>query len=123
MSDTNHTNNSRDKHIRRPLVDIVESDDGYRIVADLPGIGEDQVELTLERNLLTLRAEVEDREPGELTAVHREYQPVVYERSFTLGASIDRDGVQATMRHGVLTLDLPKQAEAKPRQIPVSIAE
>ena len=116
------TQHTTDKQIVRPVADIIELADGYRIMAELPGVTEDAVEVTLERQTLTIRAEVPDHQPADLRSTHREFSPVIYERTFTLSRAINREQLAATMRHGVLTVDLPKVAEQQPRQIKVAVA-
>lgn len=103
-----------------PPSDIYEMEDAYTIVVDVPGATQKDVEVELDRNLLTVSAKpapVEQR--GKL--VHREYEPGEYRRAFTLGSGIDREGVSATVKEGVLTLRLPKAKEILPRKISISV--
>ncbi len=102
-----------------PDVDIFEREDAYVIVADVPGVDRDSVEIDLDRNILTLRARLATRAPEGYELSYREYRSGDFERVFTLGNEIDRDGVEASIRDGVLHLTLPKVREAKPRKIKV----
>lgn len=102
-----------------PPVDIFEKEDAYVIVADVPGVDRDNVEIDLDRNVLTLQARPAIESPAGYGLKYREYRSADYERMFTLGNEIDRDGVEASIRDGVLRLVLPKVKEAKPRRIAV----
>ncbi|NOY81185.1 MAG: Hsp20/alpha crystallin family protein [Kiritimatiellaeota bacterium] len=102
-----------------PDVDIFEREDAYVIVADVPGVDRDSVEIDLDRNVLTLRAHLATGAPEGYELTYREYRSGDFERVFTLGNEIDRDAVEASIRDGVLRLTLPKVTEAKPRKITV----
>jgi HSP20 family protein len=106
-----------------PKVDIQE--DAHRIVlrADLPGIEQKDVEISVEDKVLTLRGE-RKQEPKQEGEGFRRYERVygAFSRAFTLPATIEVDKVSAEMKNGVLTLTLPKRAEAQPRQIKINVA-
>ena len=102
-----------------PRADIYEVDDQIVIVADVPGVGEDSLELTLEKNILTINALIEPVEMEGFTPVFAEYEVGDYQRSFKLSDEIDRDKIQATIKDGVLRLFLPKAAAAQARKISV----
>jgi len=103
-----------------PNVDIIESEHEFTLVADMPGVDKDGLEIDLERNTLTVRGHVVAATPGDKYQLsHREYRVGSYERAFTLGNEIDRDKVKATVKDGVLTLILPKAEHAQPRRISV----
>ena len=88
--------------------DIREINDGIILTADMPGVEPDGVEVTLERNVLTIRGTIADEFRPTEVAAHTEYEAGSYERSFTLSGEINRDGIEASMNNGVLTLTLPK---------------
>jgi HSP20 family molecular chaperone IbpA len=85
----------------------------------MPGVGVENIDLTLERNLLTLRGRVEDTEDQGASHTYREYEVGDYVRSFKLSGEVDRDGINAVSKHGVLTLTLPKVG-SKLQQIEVT---
>jgi HSP20 family protein len=93
-----------------PAIDITEDNDKIVLSADLPGLSDADVDLQIEGDVLTLRGERKERSPG------------IFERSFTVPNTIDTEKVTAAMKHGVLTLTLPKRAEAQKRQIKVNVA-
>jgi len=101
----------------RPTVDIYENSDEYLVVADLPAVDRDRLNINIEDSRLTIEGTV-GGEPAE-NAIAREFQLVSYRRSFELPEFVDRDKVAAELKHGVLTLRLPKTDAVKPRQIEV----
>ncbi len=102
-----------------PRVDIYEVDNSVFMTADMPGVADEGVEITIEKNLLTIRGDVETSLPEGYELNYREYRVGDYERSFSLSDEIDRDQIEATMKNGVLRLTLPKNEEAKARKIEV----
>jgi len=113
---------TRNAPLWRPLADILETREGIVLMLEMPGVAPDDVEVTLERRLLTIRGRGRQPEPGALRMVHREYEPGDYARAFTLSEDFDAGGIQASMKDGVLTLTLPRVAEARPRTIRVNAA-
>lgn len=115
------TEDTRPGLVFRPDVDILEHPDAYMIMADMPGVTEDAVDIQLDKGVLTLDARgVEDTTEG--TARHAEYRSGGYHREFRLSKDIDASGVSARMKNGVLELRLPKSAESQPRRISVEAA-
>ena len=102
----------------RPPVDIFENVEEYLVVADMPGVNKDALDIRLETDQLTLYGRVAEEELG--TAVEREYRLVDYQRTFHLPNVINRDKVSAELKNGVLTLHLPKVDAVKPRRIEVT---
>ena len=106
-----------------PRVDIHEMDDKVVVFADVPGVSESGLDITLENSALTIRGRVEPFSPENYRAVHTEYRVGDYVRSFTLSDTIDRDNIEATVKNGVLRLALPKAEAAKARKITVRSPE
>jgi HSP20 family protein len=102
-----------------PLVDIVETKEGYILEAEMPGVAKEGLEIELDRNELTL---VGHRSPmgASAQAVYRESQGHDYRRVFELDPTIESTRISAQMDQGVLRLVLPKVEHAKPRKITVS---
>ncbi|MFW6038908.1 MAG: Hsp20/alpha crystallin family protein [bacterium] len=99
-------------------VDIREDDKHIYVEAELPGFNKDEIEVTLEQGVLSIRAQRKTEEKkGEQHLVERRFQRVA--RSFTLPGSVDENQVQAELRDGVLTLTLAKNEAAQPRRIEV----
>lgn len=102
-----------------PRADIYELDDQVIIVADVPGVSEKAVEITLEKNILTINAYVDLPEWEGLSLSYAEYGIGDYQRGFRIPDQIDRDNIEAVLKDGVLRLFLPKAAQAKTRKIEV----
>ena len=113
---------TRTSRVWRPLTDIVETRDGIRLMVEMPGVGPDDVEVTLERGVLSIRGRSQSNQPETLQLTHAEYEPGDYERAFSLSDAFDPDRIEAQMHGGVLTLDVPRLAEAQPRTIKVRAA-
>lgn len=111
---------ARNRTVYRPAVDIIETPDGVTVLAEMPGVDESETDVTLEKNVLTIRGTVQPVEPEGFSPVYAEYGVGDYERSFRLSEEIDRDGIEATVRDGVLRLHLPKVKEAMPQKIAVA---
>jgi len=106
-----------------PPVDIFEQADHIRILTELPGVKPEQVKLSVEGNVLTLSGTKEQEAEERTERVHRyERTYGTFERTFTLPATIDANGIKATYEHGVLAVTLPKVEKAKPRQIEGQVA-
>jgi HSP20 family protein len=103
-----------------PPVDIYETPESLVVIADVPGIDPAHLEVRVDQNILTLRGQTQDQMPGDLR--YREYTLVSFFRQFELGERIEQDGIRAELKHGVLTLTLPKAAKAQPRAITVNAA-
>jgi len=104
-----------------PDVDIYETSDSLMLVADMPGVRPDHLNVRLEKNILTIHGEVEPLNVGERNIIAGEYETGDYYRAFTLSEEINQDGIEASMKNGVLTLRLPKAERAKPRKIQVAV--
>lgn len=110
---------TRSAVIYRPNVDIVERKDNIVLTADMPGVDRYAVDITLEKNVLTVYGRVDAEAPENSKVIHTEYGIGDYQRSFTLTDEIDRNKIEATMKNGVLKLVLPKAEPAKARKIAV----
>jgi HSP20 family protein len=103
-----------------PPVDIYETAEGLVVKADLPGVDKENLDVRVENNLLTIRGKSAHVAPGE--PIYREYELVNFFRQFELNERVDQAKISADLKHGVLTLQLPKAEEVKPRKIDVKIA-
>jgi HSP20 family protein len=102
-----------------PAVDIYETDEAITVVADLPGVRKEDLEIDLKEGVLTVTGHVTPPE-GRLRPVYREYGVGGYTRRFTLGDKVDQQGIAARLVAGVLELELPKAERLKPRKIAVA---
>jgi HSP20 family molecular chaperone IbpA len=103
----------------RPDVDILERADAFVVVADLPGVDANSVDVKLEKGVLTLDAQITTRPESGWTPIHSEYRIGDYHREFRISEGIDASGVSASMKNGVLERHLPKSGQLKPRTISV----
>lgn len=113
------TERTKARKVYLPLVDIRETDEALLLTADIPGVDEQGVEVTIEKNVLTLRGMVGAEIPPGFELTYAEYGVGDYERSFTLPGEIDREKIEASIRNGVLTLTLPKLRQAMARKVAV----
>jgi HSP20 family molecular chaperone IbpA len=110
---------TRPRRIYTPAVDILETDDHIEIYADMPGVDESSVDLTLEKNVLTIYGKVEADIPENLRLAVSEYGIGDYQRQFVLSNEVERDRIEAIVKNGVLSIQLPKAPSAKTRKIAV----
>lgn len=115
----NEAERTRPRKVFVPRTDIYESKDQLLLLADMPGVDQESVDITLERNILTISGYVEPPEFKGHNLSYAEYGVGDYRRVFTLSNEIDRDGIQASVKHGVLKLVLPKSKQAQPKKIKV----
>jgi len=103
-----------------PPVDIFETQEGLIVIADIPGVSKDGIDVRVENDILTITGTVSAELPGE--SVRREYELANYFRQFQLSDKVDVEKISAELRHGVLTVHLPKPEAQKPRQIDVKVS-
>ena len=101
-----------------PAVDIFETEHELTLVADMPGVPIENIDIDLEGEQLTIKGNVEQTN-GDGRVLFREYAVGDYYRQFSLSNDIDRAKIQASMKDGVLKLVFPKAEAAKPRKIEV----
>ena len=100
-----------------PPADIYETRDNIVVLAEMPGVALDGVDITFERRALTIRGRSASNDHAGYQRVYSEYSNGDYERAFTLSENIDRERIEATLKDGVLHLILRKGETAKPRKI------
>ena len=103
-----------------PRVDVRETAEGFAVVADLPGVDEKSVEATVQNRVLTIEGWAQSAEPAGQEPLGREFAGGRYRRDFTLSDAVDADRIQARVKHGVLTVTIPKKEEVKARKIQVT---
>jgi HSP20 family protein len=104
-----------------PPVDIQEIEEGYRLQAELPGLTKEDLQITLENNVLRLTGERKFEREARKESFHRiERTYGSFSRAFALPSQVNPEGVQASFENGILTLTVPKAEQAKPRKIAIS---
>ncbi|MCD4655604.1 Hsp20/alpha crystallin family protein [bacterium] len=104
-----------------PSVDIYETENELVVVCDVPGVSEDGISAGVDNNILTIEGKTLDREEDITKELFREYRLADYYRQFEISEEIDQERISADLKHGVLTITLPKAEKAKPRKIDIKI--
>jgi HSP20 family protein len=102
-----------------PTTDVYEAEDALTVVMEVPGVGREEVEIELKDDVLRAEGKIDFSKYGGMEPVYTEYNVGHWARSFALPDKVDRERIGAQLADGVLTLTLPKTAEAKPRRIAV----
>jgi len=124
MADNKQTNRATaDQDAQRaalPAVDVFEDNAGITLLADMPGVPREQLDIKVEGEELLIESGVQPRTPDGLEAIYAEVRAPRYRRSFTLSRELDTTRIEANLKDGVLSLRIPKQAHAQPRKITVT---
>ena len=108
--------------VLRPPVDVIEDPTGITLVADMPGVSKDNLNLRLEAQSLTVEGSLSLDLPPDMESRYAEVRHQHYERTFALSRELDGEQATAELSNGVLTIRIPKTAEVAPRKIPVNVA-
>ena len=107
-----------------PALDFSETAEGYLVEAALPGIKPEDVEVTVENNVLTIKGETRQETDNKQRNFHRvERHFGSFQRTIGLPTTVKADAIQASLTNGVLRLEIPKAEEVKPRKISVNVGE
>lgn len=110
---------SSEKYIK-PAVNIIETEEGLTLTADIPGASKDALEINVEKGILTISAPLAWKIPGNST--YTEFELASYYRQFSIPESLDHQKAKATLANGILTLVVPKAEKAKPRKIDIKVS-
>lgn len=113
------TERTRNRKVYVPKADIIETGNAIVLYADMPGADEKSVDVTLEKNVLTITGSVVPQEQAGRSVFYAEYDVGDYERAFTISDGVDRDRIEAVVKNGVLKLTLHKAPQAEARKITV----
>lgn len=118
-----HEDNERTRDCRCfvPRADIYEVGDEILVLMDMPGINENAIEITLEKNILNVKGYAQIDNLGEYSLAAAEYEVGDYERSFRISDAVAKDKIDAVYKNGVLCITLPKAEQAKSRKIAVKV--
>ena len=105
-----------------PGVDLFEDESGITLLADMPGVARDKLELNVDGDTLVVEGSMQLPTPEGLETIYAEVRVPRYRRSFRLTRELDTENIDAKLKDGVLTLRIPKLAAAQPRRIAVSAA-
>jgi HSP20 family molecular chaperone IbpA len=118
---TEPAESERTKNIKifTPKVDIYETQDSMVLIADVPGVDENSVEVILDKNVLKINGTVEQTGEEKRRIFYAEYDIGDYQRTFTLSEEVDRENIEATVKNGVLRLVLHKAEPVKAKKIAI----
>ena len=126
MADRNELTNSKPAESNQrpvsPAVDIFEDAGGITLLADMPGVSKELLDVKLDGDNLSVEGRVELDAPAEMRALWAEVNVPRFRRTFTLSRELDAGRIEANLKDGVLTLRVPKLAHAQPRRIEVTAA-
>ena len=106
----------------RPRVEVFEDAEGITLIADLPGVSSERLNVQVDKDTLLLEGTADIAMPEGMQALHAEVRSKLYRRSFALSSELDPDAIEAKLKDGVLTLHIPKRAEVRPRKVEVKVA-
>ncbi len=113
---------SREAQAMTPRVDVLEDATGITLLADMPGVSKDSLEIKVESDALLIEGTVSAATPQAMEATYAEVRVARYRRSFTLGRELDAGRIDAQLKDGVLKLRIPKHEQAQPRRISVKVS-
>ena len=106
----------------QPAIDVYETESSITLLADMPGVPREQLEIHVEGDSLLIEGLAQPQAPADLEPLWAEMRVPSYRRSFTLSRELDTSRIEANLKDGVLTLRIPKHAHAQPRRIQVATA-
>ncbi len=113
---------SRNQPFVVPPVDVFEDESGITVLADMPGVSRDRLGVRVDGDSLVLEATASTLQPENMHLVYGEARYPSYRRQFTLSRELDASRIEASLKDGVLKLNIPKLEEAKPRRIEVQVS-
>ncbi len=107
--------------VLNPPVDIYEDADGITLIADMPGVSKDRLNIEVDKHTLLIEGEAHLDMPEGIQALYADIRSTRYRRSFLLSPELEPNNIDASLKDGVLTLKIPKRAELRPRKIEVRV--
>lgn len=104
----------------KPAVNIIETEEGLTLTADVPGASREALDVNVEKGVLTINAPISGSTSG--TPIYREFELASYYRQFSIPESLDHEKAKADLSNGILTIRVPKAEKAKPRKIEIKLA-
>jgi HSP20 family molecular chaperone IbpA len=115
---TREETRSNERYIR-PAVNIIETEEGLMLTADIPGAAKETLDVNVEKGILTISAPTRHSMPGQ--SVYQEFELANYYRQFSIPESLNHEKARAEFTNGILTLTVPKAEVAKPKRIEVKV--
>jgi len=113
------TERTKSRKVYVPKIDIYEAKDEIVLVADMPGVDEKSVDITLDNNILTITGTVEPEAYKDHSITYSEYDTGDYERAFTISDEVDRNKIEALVKQGVVRVTLPKVESVRAKKITI----
>lgn len=107
----------------RPAADILQKDEAFYILIDMPGVKREDLEIAVDKNVLTVEGDTSYPQAENEKFFENEFGNVHYIRKFTLSDAVEKNNIQAHLSNGQLRLDLPKAKELQPRKIEIKSSE
>ena len=107
--------------VLRPPVDIFEDAEGITLLADMPGVSRERLNIEVDKDVLLVEGDARISMPEDMEALYADVRSTRYRRSFALSAELETGGIDASLKDGVLKVRIPKRAEVRPRKIEVSV--
>ena len=105
----------------RPPVDIFEDSEGITLIADMPGVSSERLNIEVDKDMLLVEGDARIDMAEGMEAVHADVRVTHYRRSFALSSELEADKIDASLKDGVLNLRIPKRPEVRPRKIEVRV--
>jgi HSP20 family protein len=118
-SGTQRATTQRSESAIRPPVDVFETTDGIKLIADMPGVSKEHLQLQAEGNSLTIEGKLQFDMSEQMEALYADVRSRLYRCSFVLSSELDTSHIEAILKDGVLAVRIPKRAELRPRRIEV----
>ncbi len=119
--DSRDVQRSRPEGVLQPAVDVFEDSDGITLLADMPGVSRERLNLQVDKDSLTVEGEASIEMPEGMQALYADIRSTRYRRSFALSGELDTDAIDAGLKDGVLWVRIPKRAELRPRKVEVRV--
>jgi len=119
MKNNERTYDNNGNYVTIPVTDIYETEDQYSLSIEMPGITKENLEITVNDNELELRGHIEPKEFNEND--YSEFSQSDFYRKFKIGNDVDRNNVEASLKDGILSLNLNKTEEVKPKKIEIAV--
>jgi HSP20 family molecular chaperone IbpA len=123
MTETGVKQNKKELPRIRPAADILQKNDAFYILVDMPGVKREDLEIAVDKNVLTVEGDTSYPQADNEKFFENEFGNVHYIRKFTLSDAVEKDSIQAHLTNGQLKLHLPKAKELQPRKIEIKSSE
>ncbi len=118
---SNELEKKQEYEVVKPYTDIIQKDDSFYILIDMPGVKREDLEISIDKDTLVIEGKTSYSRLDEEKVWEQEFANVKYLRRFTLADTVDKEKIKANLRNGLLKIHLPKVAELKPKKIEIQM--